>query len=185
MARIGYARVSTADQNPQSQIDALHADGCAPVFVDYASGVLTRRSELTKALDVLAAGDEFVVWKLDRLGRSVTHLKEIADELQERGVSLKVITQGIDTNTPGGRLFFHMLAAIAEFERDLISERTKAGLAAARDRGAKGGRPSKMTTLAIRQAQEMIDSGSYPVQEVARAFGVSRATLYRSLRKGV
>ena len=145
MATIGYARVSTRDQNPDGQTDALEAAGCDKIFVEHASGTLAKRPALTEALGYLRESDSLVVTKLDRLGRSVRNLKQVADELQQRGVGLKALSQGIDTTTPGGRLFFHMLAAIAEFEHDLIVERARDGLAAARARGRKGGPKFKMT----------------------------------------
>jgi len=181
MALIGYARVSTRDQNPEGQTDVLSSAGCEKLFVDRASGTLAKRPALTEALGYLRAGDTLVVTKLDRLGRSVKNLKEISDQLQERGIGLKALSQGIDTTTPGGRLFFHMLAAIAEFEHDLIVERTQDGLAAARARGRKGGRRPKMTENRIKQARAMYDTGDHTVQEIADTFGVGRATIYRHL----
>ncbi|NRG43136.1 recombinase family protein [Rathayibacter sp. VKM Ac-2835] len=181
MASIGYARVSTRDQNPDAQTDALEAAGCDKIFVEHASGVLARRPALTDALDYLREGDTLVVTKLDRLGRSVRNLKEVVDGLQLRGVGLKALSQGIDTTTPGGRLFFHMLAAIAEFEHDLIVERTHDGLAAARARGRKGGGRFKMTPTKAKQARAMYEQKSYTVQQIAETFGVSRGTIYRHL----
>ncbi|MBS3182399.1 recombinase family protein [Leucobacter manosquensis] len=183
MALIGYVRVSTRDQNPDAQTDMLSAAGCEELFVDHASGKLAKRPALTEALRYLRNGDTLVVTKLDRLGRSVKNLKEISDGLQNRGIGLKALSQGIDTTTPGGRLFFHMLAAIAEFEHDLIVERTQDGLAAARARGRKGGRRPKMTDNRIKQARAMYDAGDHTVQEVADTFGVSRATIYRHLER--
>lgn len=183
MAIIGYARVSTRDQNPDSQTDALRGAVCDKIFVDHASGKLAKRPALTEALGYLRDGDTLVVTKLDRLGRSVRNLKEIADELQQRGIGLKALSQGIDTTTPGGRLFFHMLAAIAEFEHDLIVERTQEGLAAARARGRKGGRRPKMSENRVRQARAMYDTGEYTVQEIADTFNVSRQTIYRHLER--
>ncbi|MBL0707144.1 recombinase family protein [Sinomonas sp. JC656] len=181
VASIGYARVSTREQNPDGQTDALEAAGCAKVFVEHASGVLAKRPALEDALDYLRAGDTLVVTKLDRLGRSVRNLKEVADGLQERGVGLRALSQGIDTTTPGGRLFFHLLAAIAEFEHDLIVERTRDGLAAARARGRKGGGRLKLTPTKARQARAMYDEKTYTVQQIAETFGVSRGTIYRHL----
>ena len=142
---------------------------------------LAKRPALSEALRYLRSGDTLVVAKLDRLGRSVKNLKEISDELQNRGIGLKALSQGIDTTTPGGRLFFHMLAAIAEFEHDLIVERTQDGLAAARARGRKGGRRPKMTDNRINQARAMYEAHGHTVQEIAETFGVSRATIYRHL----
>jgi DNA invertase Pin-like site-specific DNA recombinase len=185
MATIGYARVSTREQNPDGQTDVLEAAGCDKIFVEHASGTLAKRPALTDALGYLREGDSLVVTKLDRLGRSVRNLKQIADELQQRGVGLRALSQGIDTTTPGGRLFFHMLAAIAEFEHDLIVERTHDGLTAARARGRKGGPKFKMTPTKIRQARAMYDEGAHTVQEIADTFGVSRPTIYRHLAEHV
>ncbi|MBG6215293.1 DNA invertase Pin-like site-specific DNA recombinase [Cryobacterium sp. CAN_C3] len=181
MASIGYARVSTREQNLDGQTDALAVAGCDKVFVEHASGVLAKRPALDDALDYLRSGDTLVVTKLDRLGRSVRNLKEVVDGLQLRGVGLKALSQGIDTTTPGGRLFFHMLAAIAEFEHDLIVERTHDGLAAARARGRKGGGRFKMTPTKAKQARTMYDAKSYTVQQIAETFSVSRGTIYRHL----
>jgi DNA invertase Pin-like site-specific DNA recombinase len=181
VASIGYARVSTREQNPDGQTDLLAAAGCEKVFVEHASGVLAKRPALDDALEYLRSGDTLVVTKLDRLGRSVRNLKEVVESLQQRGIGLKALSQGIDTTTPGGRLLFHMLAAIAEFEHDLIVERTQDGLAAARARGRKGGGRFKMTATKARQARAMYDEKSYTVQQIAETFGVSRGTIYRHL----
>lgn len=181
MASIGYARVSTRDQHPESQHDVLTAAGCERVFTDHASGTLSRRPALDEALAYLRPGDNLSVTKLDRLGRSVKDLKAILDDLQKRQVGFCAVTQGIDTTTAGGRLFFHVLAAIAEFEHDLIVERTVDGLAAARARGRKGGPKFKMTPNRIQQARAMYDAGEHTVQEIADTFGVSRPTIYRHL----
>jgi DNA invertase Pin-like site-specific DNA recombinase len=184
MAVVGYARVSTREQHAEPQTDALTAAGCERTFVDHASGALAQRPALDEALRYLRSGDTLVVTKLDRLGRSVRNLKAVADELQARGVGLRALSQGIDTTTPGGRLFFHLLAAIAEFEHDLIVERTQDGLAAARARGRKGGPKFKMTPTRVRQARAMYDAGQHTVQEIADTFGVSRPTIYRHLAAG-
>lgn len=181
MAMIGYARVSTRDQHPEAQHDALRAAGCERVFTEHASGTLARRPALDDALAFLRPGDTLVITKLDRLGRSVANLKALSDDLQSRGVDLKAFAQGIDTTTPGGRLFFHMLAAIAEFEHDLILERTHDGLAAARARGRKGGRRPTMTRTRVAQARAMYDTREHTVQTIAETFGVTRATIYRHL----
>jgi len=163
------------------QTDAPSAAGCEKLFVDHASGILAKRSALDEALGYLRAGDTLVITKLDRLGRSVRNLKALADELQARQVGLRALSQGIDTTTPGGRPFFHMLAAIAEFEHDLILERTVDGLAAARPRG-RGRRPeSKMTPTRIAQARSKYDAGQHTVQQIADTFEVSRPTIYRHL----
>lgn len=179
--RIGYARVSTADQDPALQADALAAAGCTRIFFDAASGALADRPELAAALDYLRPGDTLVVWRLDRLGRSLRHLIATVEELRARGVEFASLTESIDTSTPAGRLIFHTFAALAEFERDLIRERTEAGLAAARARGRLGGRPSVMTTEKLKVARAMYDSGEHTTAAIARTVGVSRATLYRAL----
>lgn len=181
MALIGYARVSTRDQHLDSQLDVLTRAGCVRIFQDTASGTLARRPQLDAALAFLRAGDVLVVTRLDRLGRSVKHLKDVAEFLQNQGVGLQALEQGIDTSSAGGRLFFHMLAAIAEFERDLISDRTRDGLAAARARGRHGGRPQKLTPAKIAKARQWYDAGQMTVDEIGKALGVSRATIYRAL----
>lgn len=181
MSLIGYARVSTQDQHLDAQTDVLTEAGCERIFVDRASGKLARRPNLDKALEYLRAGDILVITKLDRLGRSVRNLVELAALLAERGIDLKVLHQGIDTTSPGGRLVFHILGAIAEFERELLSERTKDGLAAALARGRKGGRRPKLNEEQVELARDLIDSKKKTVTAVARALGVSRQTIYRSL----
>jgi len=175
------ARVSTRDQHPEAQTDALSAAGCEKTITDHASGTLAKRPALDEALSYLRAGDTLVVSKLDRLGRSVRNLKQIADDLQARQVGLRAVSQGIDITTPGGRLFFHMLAAIAEFEYDLIVERTHDDLAAARARGRKGGPKFKMTPNKIAQARAMYDGGLHTVQDIADTLEVSRPAVYRHL----
>jgi DNA invertase Pin-like site-specific DNA recombinase len=177
---IGYARVSTNDQNPQLQRDALHAAGCDRIYVDQASGALKERPELAKALDRLREGDTLVVWKLDRLGRSLRHLIDLADGLKARGVGFRSITEGLDTTTPGGKLIYHVMGALAEFERDLLRERTRAGLDAARAQGRRGGRPTVMTQPKLRVARQMLDSGQHTLEEIAETLGVSRTALYRA-----
>jgi DNA invertase Pin-like site-specific DNA recombinase len=185
--RIGYGRVSTRDQNPDAQRDALAAAGCDHVFIDKASGKLARRLELDRAQLVARAGDQLVVTKLDRLGRSLEHLIDLAKGLQDRGVDLVVLNQGIDTSTAVGRMFFQILGAIAEFEHALMSERTKDGLAAARARGRTGGQKPKLTPRQARIAQEMYDETGpadkrrYTVAQIASEFGVTRPTIYRHL----
>jgi DNA invertase Pin-like site-specific DNA recombinase len=181
VALIGYGRVSTRDQNPDSQRDQLAAAGVEDLFIDKASGKLASRPQLDAALRHLRDGDVLVVTKLDRLGRSVKHLAEVASVLEDRGVQLRVLQQGIDTTTSVGRLFFHILAAIAEFEHELIKERTVDGLAAARARGRNGGRKSSLTPAARRQIQEMYDSRDYTVEQIAKAFKTTRPTIYRTL----
>jgi DNA invertase Pin-like site-specific DNA recombinase len=181
MERVGYARVSTPEQNTDVQTDILERAGCDRMFIDHASGTLARRPELDAALAYLRRGDVLVITRLDRLGRSVKHLKDVTDRLQLNGVELHAVTQGIDTTTPVGRLFFHILAAIAEFEHDLIVERTKEGLASARARGRNGGGQFKMTSTQAEQARLMYDSKKYTVQQIADTFKVGRSTIYRHL----
>jgi len=185
--KIGYGRVSTRDQNPAAQHDALAAAECAQVFIDKASGKLAGRPELDKALMVARGGDQLVVTKLDRLGRSLEHLISLSRGLHERGVDLVVLDQGIDTSTAAGRMFFQILGAIAEFEHALMSERTMAGLAAARARGRTGGQKPKLTPRQARIAQAMYDETGedgkrrYTVAQIAAEFGVTRPTIYRHL----
>ncbi|OLT12270.1 DNA invertase [Pseudonocardia sp. CNS-139] len=181
MALIGYARTSTQDQNLDAQLDALTAAGCERVFTDQISGKLAHRPQLDAALDYLRPGDMLVCTKLDRLGRSVRNLITLTATLAERGIDLRVLHQGIDTSTPAGKLTFHVLAAIAEFERDLISERTRDGLAAARARGRKGGRPSKLTPAKLATARQLYDAKERTVADIADIVGVGRSTLYRAL----
>jgi DNA invertase Pin-like site-specific DNA recombinase len=175
---LGYARVSTTDQQPQLQVDALQRAGCYRVFTETASGARTDRPTLEQLLDQLRPGDTLVVWKLDRLGRSLRHLVDTVTGLAERDIGFQSLQEAIDTTTPG-KLVFHVFAALAEFERDLIRERTHAGLAAARTRGRHGGRPSVMTAHKLQVAQEMYTSGEYSVAAVAMTLGVSRASIYR------
>ncbi|MCE0488140.1 recombinase family protein [Ornithinimicrobium sediminis] len=178
---LGYARVSTLEQDEALQVDALTAAGCGRIFVDKASGSLQHRPQLDALLEHLRPGDTVVVWRLDRLGRSLRHLIDTIQDLQARGVAFRSLTESIDTSTPGGRLFFHVFGALAEFERDLIRERTHAGLAAARARGRKGGRPTVWTPEKLQVAQQMYDSGQHAIT-IARVLGVSRASVYRALQ---
>lgn len=179
--KLGYARVSTLDQDPALQHDALTASGCDRIFVDKASGKLASRPALDDLLQQLRPGDTVVVWRLDRLGRSLRHLLETVAGLEERGVTFVSLTENINTSTPGGRLVFHLFGALAEFERDLIRERTAAGLAAARARGRVGGRPTVWTPDKAKAAQAMQVTGEHDVASIARALGVSRASVYRLL----
>ena len=185
--KIGYGRVSTRDQNPDAQRDALSSAGCEEVFIDKASGKLARRPELDKALIVARAGDRLVVTKLDRLGRSLEHLIGLSKNLRARDIDLVVLHQGIDTSTAVGRMFFQILGAIAEFEHALMSERTMDGLVAARARGRTGGQKPKLTSRQARIAQEMYDETGhdgkrrYTVGQIAAEFGVTRPTIYRHL----
>ena len=168
---LGYARVSTNDQQPHLQVDALERAGCYRVFTETASGARTDRPTLAQVLDQLRPGDTLVVWKLDRLGRSLRHLVDTVTGLADRGIGFRSLQEAIDTTTPGGKLVFHVFAALAEFERDLIRERTSAGLAAARARGRHGGRPPVMTAHKLQVAQEMYRSGQYTVTAIAEAAG--------------
>jgi DNA invertase Pin-like site-specific DNA recombinase len=177
---LGYARVSTTDQHPQLQVDALEHAGCYRVFTETASGARTDRRVLEQLIDQLRPGDTLVVWKLDRLGRSLRHLVDTVTGPADRGVGFRSLKEAIDTTTPGGKLVFHVFAAVAEFG-DLIRERTAAGLTAARARGRRGGRPSVLTARKLRVAQEMYRSGLYTVTAIASTLGVSRASVYRHL----
>ena len=188
--RIGYGRVSTRDQNPDSQRDALAAANCDEIFIDNASGKLASRPELDKALLVAKrVGYKLVITKLDRLGRSLEHLIVLARDLQTRGVDLVVLDQGVDTSTPAGRMFFQILGAIAEFEHALMSERTRDGLDAARARGRTGGQKPKLTPRQAKIAQAMYDElgddgrRAHTVQQIADEFGVTRPTIYRHLQR--
>lgn len=178
---VGYARVSTLDQEPALQLDALSAAGCERIFQERVSGSRAERPELAKALEYMRAGDTLVVWKLDRLARSLKQLIHTVENLHARGIGFRSLTDSIDTTTAGGELVFHMFGAIAQFERRLIQERTRAGLKAAAARGRRGGRPKKLDEKALVQARAMLRDVSIPVSEVARRLGVSRPTLYAYL----
>lgn len=181
--RVGYARVSTQDQHPELQLDALEKAGCEQVFQEKQSGKGMDRPELETCLKVLRKGDTLVVWRLDRLGRSLRDLVEIVHALEERGTGFQSLTESIDTTNAGGRLIFHVFAALAEFERNLIRERTIAGLAAARARGRKGGRKNKMNKADVRRAAAMLRDPFITKTEVAKHFGVSRVTLNLALKR--
>jgi DNA invertase Pin-like site-specific DNA recombinase len=184
MAAVGYARVSTADQDPALQLDALAAAGCAKVFEDRASGARDAdRPGLRAALDYAREGDVLVTWKLDRLGRSLPHLVETVVALERRGVGFRSLTEAIDTTTPGGRLVFHLFAALGQFERDLIRERTRAGLAAAAARGRTGGRRPVVTEEKLRRAQDLIAKG-LSVRDAAVRLRVGKTALYEAMRDG-
>lgn len=176
---VGYARVSTQDQKPQLQLDALEVLGCEKIFVEKASGAQRDRPELQAAINYMRSGDTLVVWKLDRLARSMKQLIETVEGLDNRGVGFRSITEAIDTTTAGGKLVFHIFGALAEFERSIIRERTRAGLDAARARGKTGGRPPKLTEADIRAAKAMFQDTSITVTDIARQLRVSPATLYR------
>ena len=173
---IGYARVSTSEQNLQLQQKALTQAGCEKIFED--SGTRVDRPGLTKALDVLRAGDTLVVWKLDRLGRSLKQLLDLVSDLHTQGIDFHSLTDAIDTGTASGRFFFHVMASLAEMERELTVERTRAGLEAARQQGRKGGRKRKMTSNKIESAKKLLASGT-PPRDVAKSLDVSIPTLYR------
>ncbi|MGH2343367.1 recombinase family protein (plasmid) [Segnochrobactraceae bacterium EtOH-i3] len=180
--RIGYARVSTLDQNPDLQIQKLHEAGCERIVVERASGARADRPEFQRVLrDLLREGDILVVWKLDRLARSLKQLMATAEHLKDNGIGLVSLTDSIDTASPGGRLVFHLLGAIAEFEKALIHERTAAGLAEARRKGRIGGRPRSLSAKEVAAARTLLTDGNLPAKEIAARFGVSRATLYRYL----
>jgi DNA invertase Pin-like site-specific DNA recombinase len=180
---IGYARVSTAEQNLDLQRDALQRAGCDRIFTDQASGARGDRRGLADALSHARKGDTLVVWKLDRLGRTVRQLVEFAEDLRAAGIGFKSLTDSIDTTTPAGRFFFHMMAALAEMERGLLQERTRAGLVAAKARGRNGGRRPKLTPTQIEMAERLLRDPSSTVVAVAATFGVGRATLYRALNE--
>ena len=177
---IGYARVSTQDQNLELQTEALQSAGCKKIFEDRASGSRAERLGLAQARENLRTGDTLVVWKLDRLGRSVKHLVDFVGELQKEGVQFKSLTDSIDTGTASGRFFFHVMASLAEMERELIVERTRAGLEVARQLGRTGGRKRQMTDSKIKAAKKLLSSG-VPARDVASNLGVSVPTLYRWL----
>jgi DNA invertase Pin-like site-specific DNA recombinase len=183
---IGYARVSTEDQNLNLQRDALSAAGCERIFEDKASGARDDRPGLTEALSHLRQGDCLVIWRLDRLGRRMIALLGFVEELRQRGCDFRILNGSfpIDTTTAQGRLLFHISAGLAENERDVIRERTIAGLASARARGRKGGRPAKLTAKQVCTARKMLTDPEMTIKEVAEAFGVNRATIYRSLGLG-
>ena len=189
MAKIGYARVSTRSQNDDSQVDDLTAYGCQKIFTDTASGKNAARPELDKALAYLRTGDVFVITRLSRAMRSLKHLLALADELRERGVGLVVLKQQIDTTTPQGRLVFHLLGAIDEFQRELIVEGTREGLAAARARGRTGGRKPKLNSRQAATVRRMYEATGpdgkrqHTVAEIAEAVGVHRTTVYDYLKK--
>jgi DNA invertase Pin-like site-specific DNA recombinase len=182
MSLIGYARVSTAEQDLALQLDALQAAGTTRIFEDRGvSGAKTERPGLTAALSFLREGDTLVVWKLDRLGRSMTHLLHTVTDLESRGVGFRSLTENVDTTTPTGRLVFHIFGALGQFERDLIRERTNAGLTAAAARGRKGGRPIAATPEKIARARQLVASG-FTVREAAARVKVGKSALYAALQ---
>jgi DNA invertase Pin-like site-specific DNA recombinase len=177
---IGYARVSTPDQTTAPQLDALRAAGCTEIHEDRVSGSVVRRPGLDAALASLRSGDALVVWKLDRLGRSLVHLVELVASLEARHVAFRSLSDAIDTSSAGGRLIFHIMASLAEFERSLIAERTRAGMAAARARGSMVGRRRALTPAQLDHARLLIEGGESP-SVVARSLGCGRSTLYRAM----
>ena len=180
---IGYARISTGEQTLNLQLDALNAAGCSTIYQETASGAKADRPVLEEVLSYLRKGDTLVVWRLDRLGRSLEHLIDVVAGLETRGIGFRSLTEQIDTTTSGGKLIFHVFGALAEFERDLIRERTQAGLAAARARGRTGGRPRKLTDpRQLELARSLYASGQTDVATICRTLGISRATLYRAVK---
>ncbi len=180
---IGYARVSTQEQTLALQQDALEKIGCTKFFTDVISGAKAERNGLAEALSYVRAGDTLVVWRLDRLGRSLKHLIETITDLNNRKIGFKSIQENIDTTTSGGKLIFHIFGALAEFERDIIRERTQAGLQAARARGRKGGRPKALTGKKAAMAQELYQNKQHSIAEICNSLNISRATLYRYVER--
>ena len=181
--KVGYARVSTTDQNIDMQMDALRRENCREIFQDHASGIKSDRDGLARALEFMREGDTLVVWKLDRLGRSLKHLIDIINLLNEKGMYFKSLQESIDTGSSGGKLIFHVFGALAEFERDMISERTIAGMAAAKERGRIGGRPRKLNENNRALALSLMEDKSYSAKDVCRTLGISKTTLYRNLQE--
>ena len=181
--KIGYARVSTIEQNLNLQRDALKAAGCDRIIEDKASGGKVKRDGLERTRELLRKGDVLAVWRLDRLGRSLGHLIELMGELEGEGIGFQSTTEAIDTTTPGGKLVFHIFAALAEFERNLIRERTHAGLEAARARGRKGGRRPKLGDKQRALAVELYRQKKQTVDEICQGVGISRPTLYAYVRE--
>lgn len=177
--KIGYARVSTEDQTTDPQIDALRAHGCETIYQEHRSGKNTDRPELENCLKALRTGDTLTVWRLDRLGRNLADLVRIVTDLKARDIGFASLTESIDTTTPAGTLVFHLFASLAEFERNLIRERTMAGLKAARARGKSSGRPQKLTGKNLAMAKTLMADRNADVKEIAKKFGVHRSTLYR------
>ena len=180
---IGYARVSTDDQNLDLQRDALKAVGCERTFEDMASGAKADRIGLAALMNVLRAGDTVVIWRLDRLGRSLKNLIELVERLETAKVGLRSLQENIDTSSSGGRLVFHVFGALAEFERNLIRERTQAGLAAARMRGRMGGRPKRLDPAKLALALRLHHEEKHTIKEICQMMGISKSTLYNYLAK--
>lgn len=180
--KIGYARISTSEQNLGLQLDALSKHSCEKIFTDKLSGRNDNREGLKNALATARSGDSIVVWRLDRAARSLKHLIDIMLDLEKRKISLISITENIDTSTPGGMLVFHIFGAIAQFETDLIRQRTFAGLESARSRGKLGGRPKKINEASSEKIFELIKNSSFSAHEIANLLGVSKATIYRHIK---
>jgi DNA invertase Pin-like site-specific DNA recombinase len=180
---IGYARVSTTEQDLALQTDALKKAGCDNIFDDTASGASTQRPGLTEALSYVRKGDTLVVWRLDRLGRSLRHLIDVIADLEKRGIGFRSLQESIDTTTSGGRLIFQIFGALAEFERNLIRERTQAGLTAARVRGRLGGRPKALDTNKIALAFRLYDEKKHTIIEICQMLKISKPTLYAYLEQ--
>lgn len=181
---LGYARCSTDAQDHALQLDALRQAGCDRLFVETASGMRTDRPELAKLLEASRAGDTIVVWRLDRLARSLKHLIDLSEQLQRRGVGLRSLTESIDTATPGGRCMFSILGALNQMEVEILRERTRAGLRAAAARGRRGGRPPSIDEAKVRAARAMLASGTMTTTEIAKQIGCAPSTLYRHLPGG-
>ena len=176
---VGYARVSTQDQNPDLQLDALRQAGCERIYTEKASGAQRDRPQLAAALAYMRDGDTLVVWKLDRLARSLKQLIETVGGLEQQGIGFRSLTEAIDTTSPSGKLVFHIFGGLAEFERSLIQERTRAGLESARARGRLGGRPPALTAEDLQQARALLQDPEITVAQVAESLGVAPSTLYR------
>jgi DNA invertase Pin-like site-specific DNA recombinase len=180
--KYGYARVSTEDQNPAMQLAALKKAGCAKLFKDEVTGAHVNRPALTRCLKILQPGDTLIVWKLDRLGRSLRDLIHMLDDFKRQGIKFKSLTEAIDTETPTGRAMWQMIGVLAELERSLITERTRAGVKAAQRRGVKFGCKPKLTPDRLAHARKLIDQGKSPT-EAAKIIGIARATIYRALHR--
>lgn len=181
--KFGYARVSTLEQNLQLQKDALEKAGCEKIFTDKISGAYSERPGLTQCKEILRKGDVLVVWRLDRLGRSLKDLIHLVNELEDTGIEFQSLTESINTKTSTGKLIFHVFAMLAEFERNLISDRTKAGIKAARARGRKGGRPCKLPLLKTQLLYQLYDERKLSINEICETIGISRPTLYSYMKK--
>jgi DNA invertase Pin-like site-specific DNA recombinase len=181
---IGYARISTHEQTLDLQRDALEKAECERIFTDTITGTKDRRPGLEEALSHLRSGDTLVVWRLDRLGRSLRHLIDTVTSLQERGIGFKSLTESIDTTTSGGKLVFHIFGALAEFEREIIRERTQAGLQSARSRGKTGGRPKALTDKQVEMLNQLAADKNRSVKDICKTLGISRKTFYRYIKAG-